>query len=336
VKRIPRLSVPRALAATIFLALSAGLAGCGSNTGAAAPADTEISIAADGNTLGAQMWVGLDKGYFDKQGIKVQPQVFQTGADGVRAVAGGQVNLAIALDFAGMSSLSDGLRLVGTVASPKPGYYNLATTTGIKSPADLAGHKIGYSPGTQAEYVNRKYLEQSGIDLSKVELTAFPAENEMVAALKTGQIDAAWLTQAALAQIKVDTKLHVLNDDSSVASTQGIYLIGKTDWVAKNKDSLEKVIKAFEESSTFIKTEPANAAKIIADRVHGDVTPLTTAIVAQAQSYGVGFTHGNLDRLTALQQYLLSTGKIQASKPVKEYLDLSAMKSAFPSRVDVP
>jgi NitT/TauT family transport system substrate-binding protein len=297
----------------------------------AEPQSQAVTIGVDGNMLGVQPWVAQDQGFFDEQDIDAQMSIFQTGADAVRAVAGKQVDLAIALDFAVTSSLSDGLRILGSVASPGPGYYHLMVQEGITGPQDLKGKTIGYNAGASGEYTTRQYLTVNGINEDAVNLVALPAEADLVTGLKTHEIDASWISPAGRTALKDDSFIVDLTDDAVVVTGTGIYLVGRTDWVSEHEDAVERVWKAFGQATDYANANPDLAGDIVAKAVNGDAKQITATI--PRQGYGVGFGAPNLDRLKTVQAFLVKAGKITADNDTSHYLDLTGLKAAYPDSV---
>ncbi|MGI5157279.1 ABC transporter substrate-binding protein [Microbispora sp. CA-102843] len=313
------------------------LTACGGTSPAreagAGDAATTVRIATNNFLLGTQMWVAMDKGYFAEQKIKVEPQMYQEGIDGVKAVVAGQADLAPALDFAALSAASDRLRILGAIASPAPGFHKLAVTKKITSPKDLVGKRIGYVDGTLESYVTMKYLEQQGVAQDQVTLTSMPGLFEMVGALKTGQIDAAWIWANGVDQAKADPNLAILTDDKSVRQVQSIFLVGGTDFVRKNPAAVEGVLRAYQKATDDLDTDTAGAAKIVASGTKGDLKALESGI--PSQGYELGLTTAQMEQLIDLQKYLVGIGKLKDVTDVSTIMDLTAMRAVAGPKVEV-
>lgn len=316
------------------------LAACGSSTtpttdggtgASAAPAT--VRIATNNFLLGTQMWVAQEKGYFAEEKIQVESQMYQEGIDGVKAVVAGQADLAPALDFAALSAASDRLRILGAIASPAPGFHKLAVTKGISDAKDLVGKRIGYVDGTLESYVTMKYLEQQGIAQSDVKLMSMPGLFEIVGALKTGQLDAAWIWANGVDQATADPNITIMTDDKSVRQVQSIFLVGGTDFVAKNPAAVEGVLRAYQKATDLVTADPAEAARIVAAGTKGDVKALETGI--PGQGYGLGLSKGQMEQLVNLQKYLVDLGKLTGVTDVSQIVDLTAMRAVAGEKVEV-
>ena len=178
------------LAATLAVALVA--ASCGDDE----PESLSVGIAADGFLLGSQAWVSLDRGYFDEENLEVTMSQYGTGIEAIQAVIAGQADIGPALDFAVLNlaaAAEENMRVVAAIAAPLPGFHSLAVRNEINGPQDLVGKTIGYVQGTSEHFVTIRHLEQNGISLDDVELVPLPGLFELVGALRTNDIQAAWV-----------------------------------------------------------------------------------------------------------------------------------------------
>jgi len=325
------------LVGAVILALSAtacggNASGTGVPASAAVPssAPTQVRIAVDSFALGSQVWVAKDQGYFAAENIVVVPQIYQTGVAAAQAMIAGQADLAPVLDFAALSVLSDKIRILGAIASPQPGFHKLAVRASFTGPNDLKGEKIGYVAGTAEDYITTKYVEQNNLQGS-VTLVPLPSLFELVGALKTGQIAAAWVWANGVTQVQQDTNLKIAANDSIVPHQNSIFLLAPADYAGQNTDVLTRVLRAFDKASTFINANPQQAAQIIASSEQGDATAL--AAVLPAQGYGLGMTTQQMAGLQEIAQFLVKAGKLQLVHDLSTYFDLQPMRNAVPSKV---
>ncbi|MHB1739941.1 MAG: ABC transporter substrate-binding protein [Actinomycetes bacterium] len=319
----------------IILALTA--TACAANTSktststsASASAPAQVRIAVDNFALGAQMWVAKNQGYFAAENITVVPQTYQTGVAAAQAVIAGQADLAPVLDFAALSVLSNNIRILGAIAAPQPGFHKLAVSASFTGPSDLKGKKIGYVPGTAEAYITTKYVAQNNLQGS-VTLVPLPSLFELVGALKTGQIAAAWVWANGVTQVQQDKSLKIAANDSIVPHTDSIFLIAQTTYAEHNAAVITRVLRAFDKASTFINEHTQQAAQIIASSEQGDAS--TLAAVLPAQGYGLGMTTQQMAALQAIAQFLVKAGKLQLPQSLATYFDLQPMRNAVPSKV---
>lgn len=294
----------------------------------------EVGIAADGFLLGSQAWVALDRGFFDEENLDVTVSLYGTGIEAIQAVIARQADLGPALDFAVLNlaaAADDNMRVVGAIAAPKPGFHSLAVQNEINGPQDLVGKTIGYVEGTSEHYVTIRYLQQNGIDLESVELVPLPGLFELVGALRTNDIQAAWTWLNGSQEADADENLKLLTDDSDVLDTSAIYLVAGAEWAAENQDIIVRVLRAYDRASEVLNAEPEAAAQIIADAVSGDAA--TFARIIPNQRFAVGFSDVQLESFDEIAQFLIDTGKLPADFDIREFLDFEAMEIAVPGSV---
>lgn len=293
-----------------------------------------VGIAADGFLLGSQAWVALDRGFFADESLEVTVSLYGTGIEAIQAVIARQADLGPALDFAVLNlaaAADENMRVVGAIAAPKPGFHSLAVQNDINGPQDLVGKTIGYVEGTSEHYVTIRYLEQNGIDLESVELVPLPGLFELVGALRTNDIQAAWTWLSGTQEADADENLKLLTDDSEVLDTSAIYLVAGAEWAAENQDVIVRVLRAYDQASEVLNAEPDAAAQIVAEAVSGDAA--TFAAIIPNQRFGIGFSDVQLDSFDQIAQFLIETGKLPADFDIREFLDFEAMEIAVPGSV---
>lgn len=300
-----------------------------------APAEPRtVGITADGFLLGSQAWVALDRGFFDEENLDVKVSVYGTGIEAIQAVIARQADLGPALDFAVLNlaaAAANNMRVVGAIAAPKPGFHSLAVQNDINGPQDLVGKTIGYVPGTAEHYVTIQYLLQNGIALESVKLVPLPGLFELVGALRTNEIQAAWTWLSGSQEAEADENLKLLTDDSDVLDTSAIYLVAGAEWAAENQDIIIGVLRAYDKASKVLNAEPEAAAQIVADAVSGDAA--TFAKIIPNQRFAIGFTDVQLESFDAIARFLIDTGKLPADFDIRDFLDFEAMEIAVPGSV---
>lgn len=290
-----------------------------------------IRLAVDGFTGATQVWVALENGYFDDEALDVETVPFQTGFEALQSLPAGEVDVAWALDFAAVSSSSPNLAILASVMSPKPGFHKMTFAEGIGAPADLAGGKLGIIEGTAQSYVSSLWLEQNGL-IDQVELVPLPGPFELVAALKTGEIQGSFLFGASVAEATPESGLTVYGDDSEVLEVQGFYMITTADYAAQNTEAIARLMRVLERASADIIADPEAAADITAAAVSGDAAALLPSI--QTMQPGIGFSTAQRDQLSAIEQFLKDGGRIPADTDVAATLQLDVLRDVAPDSVE--
>ena len=294
----------------------------------------KVNFAADGFLLGSQMWISINKGFFDEEGIEAGFQQYGTGIEAIQAVIAGAADIGPALDFAVLNlaaSAKENMKVVAGIAAPKPGWHKLAMRNDLNSAKDLRGKKIGYVKGTSEHFVTLQHLIQNGVNLNDVELVPLPGLFELVGALLSDEIQASWIWANAVKQIKDSSSHKIVMNDSKVLDTVAIYLVAKTSWVNKNQKLLESILKSYNRASKVIQSNPNESAEIIARSNKGN--PKVFKALIQGQGFNIAFTPVMLNSFDSIAQFLIDSEKLPSSFNIRTFLDLRAMKKAVPGSV---
>ncbi len=293
-----------------------------------------VKIAADGFLLGTQAWVAMDQGYFDEELVEADVSLFGTGIEAIQGVIARQADLGHGLDFAVLNLVAaaeENMVVVGGIAEPNPGFHSLSVRNEIQGPEDLVGKKIGYVEGTSEHFVTLQHLAQNGISEDQVELVPLPGLFELVGALKTNEIQAAWTWLDGTNQAAEDPDLNVLRDDVGVLQTVGIYMIAEAGWATENQEIIERVLRAYDKASDFACNDPVVAGQIVADAVSGNAEAFGNLI--PNQKYRIGFTQVMLDELDNIADFLIQRGVLEPDFNVRGFINLDAMERAVPRSV---
>lgn len=184
-----------------FGVLVAALAGIGPTAHAAEPALVRVGVL--GVMSDAGLYVAMEKGYFQEEGIRVDVQRFSAGAKMVPALVAGELEVAGGTAAAGLyNAIASGMdfKVVADKGQIRPGHEfttllvrrDLLDAGAFKSVADLKGRKIVHLPGqgVVTQYILGQTLEHAGIPWAGVDRVEIAAPNQ-AALLANKQADAA-------------------------------------------------------------------------------------------------------------------------------------------------
>lgn len=203
----------RARLALVSLTLFA--AACGGSTEATGPERTDITVGVLPTWDAAAVYMAVEKGYFQDEGIKVTPVVLASSEEAVSRNLSGAVDIAHDGYVSPIVAASKGLklRIIVNSARAKPGMYVIVTpgTSPIRSPKDLAGTTIGMtnSKGLPALLTDAA-LQSAGVD-DDARYVDVPYPT-MGAALQNGSIDASFATDPFLTRFKETLGARVVLD----------------------------------------------------------------------------------------------------------------------------
>ena len=145
-------------------------------------------------------FIAAEKGYFAEAGLDVEMISFQAAQPMAVAIASRDVDVGITAISAGLISLAekDVIRVVGGALQEVPGVEGQkilvskkAYDEGVTSPAQLAGRSFGITTaGSSFHYMAHKIADGEGFARDSLRLVPMQAVPAVIAALKSGQIDA--------------------------------------------------------------------------------------------------------------------------------------------------
>lgn len=211
----------------MILLLTVNLSGC-STKNKTKPNEVRIGILNTPNDVA----VARNKGYFQKAfpNKKVSFITFDSGVDANKALMSGGVDFATMGDTNGIVALTAGIPVKLLWINEMCGSNEsliVKKNSGIKSVADLKGKKIATPFASTSHYSLMITLKRAGLE-HKVKLLDMDTQN-IVAAWKRGNIDAAYTWQPTLSQLQADGRVLVDSSDLSKAgySTANITLVSK-------------------------------------------------------------------------------------------------------------
>jgi NitT/TauT family transport system substrate-binding protein len=169
----------------------------------------------------APFFIGMDKGFFEAEGIKVEPVWFKAAAPIAVAMASGDIDVgATGLTAALYNSIAQGMKI--TVVADKgrewPGYKLTAIIVdteqwkaGVRDLKDLKGKRVGItSIGSTFHYILGNLLEKRGMSLNDVKVVPLGSVASMRDTVITHQIESAFLVQPHVTAVEKNQTANVL------------------------------------------------------------------------------------------------------------------------------
>jgi NitT/TauT family transport system substrate-binding protein len=169
----------------------------------------------------APIFIGMDKGFFEAEGIKVEPVWFKAAAPIAVAMASGDIDVgATGLTAALYNSIAQGMKI--TVVADKgrewPGYKLTAIIVnteqwkaGVRDLKDLKGKRVGITQiGSTFHYILGNLLEKRGMSLNDVKAVPLGSVASMRDTVITNQIESAFLVQPHITAVEKDGKANIL------------------------------------------------------------------------------------------------------------------------------
>lgn len=210
----------------------------------------------------APLFVAIDKGFFAKQGIKVEFVTFASAANMIAPMAAGQLDVGAGGLSAGLYNAVErgfALKAVADKVALPPGskYFNLLVRKDlvisgrVKGPADLKGLRIAEAgTATSTTYALSVIAKLGGITYADSIHTSLPFPDH-IAALQNQSIDASITVEPLLTRaLDADVAGVVKSVDEMVPNLQ-IAVLLYSEAFAKNRDVAQRFMNAYVEGARF-------------------------------------------------------------------------------------
>jgi putative hydroxymethylpyrimidine transport system substrate-binding protein len=162
--------VRRPFAALLALVLIAVLGGCGTTSGSDSRPDQDAELLLDfaPNAVHAGIFLALQRGYDEAEGVRLDVEAPGQSTDGIKALLSGQADLAI-VDIHDLAiARAKGRDVVGVMALVQTPLAAVLAQPGVRRPRDLEGRKVGVTGLPSDDAVLKSIVEGDGGDAAKV------------------------------------------------------------------------------------------------------------------------------------------------------------------------
>lgn len=221
--------------------------------------------------------VGIENGEFAKElGIvPIETRIVDSGPQAIEALFANSVDIAYVgpAPFVNGYVKSGGKGLVILAGAASNGAsFVVQKNSEISSPADLAGKKIGApSIGNTQDVSLRNYLSENNLKPAEKggNVVVYNiANSEIYTLFAKGDIDAAWVpepTATILVEQLGGKRLFKEEEIWPTKQFSSVLLIGRTDFVEKHPDWIQKWLTAHKNSISWINENPGKTETVFID-----------------------------------------------------------------------
>lgn len=222
----------------------------------------------------APLYLGIDQGFFEEEGLRVEPTLAQGGAAIVPAVVAGEQEFGFSNVVSLMLAQNRGLdvKIVSqgsqstTPPDPERDFAGVVVPedSQIREPADLAGATIAVNTLQNiGDLTITAALEEQGVDTDDIEFREIPFP-EMNAALLEGQVDAAWQEEPFLVQLLEEGARIVLEHYREFADHLTIATYFTTqETIDSDPELVQSFARAMNRSLQYAQENPEEVRRII-------------------------------------------------------------------------
>ena len=220
----------------------------------------------------APLYVGMEQGFFEDEGLTIEPQIAEGGAAIATSVLSGdyQFGFSNVVSLATARSQDLPLRIVSQGASGHESEEEAFDTllvpgdSSIKEPTDLEGKQVAVNALSNIGPLSINYaVEEDGGDPSKIKYIEVPFP-DMIAAVEAGRVDAAWVVEPFASQglgagmRSIFAPFEVVSPDLTIAT-----YFANEQYIAESGDLVDKFVRAMEKSLAYTEANPDAAREAV-------------------------------------------------------------------------
>jgi NitT/TauT family transport system substrate-binding protein len=277
------------------------------------------------------LYLAQRQGFFEQNGVRVKEVVTGGPVQAANQLATGAVDIAENGTDSWIRAVAQGLpvKIIAPGFIPNP--YTLVSSSAITTWPQLKGKSVILGTRTDVTAIAfARMAADHGLGLNDFDIVTAGSTTARYAALKSGHVDAAVLTQP-FDILAIQDGGHELGTARQyirrwVFTTQGI----NTKWAAQHRAEVVSYLKALIQGVEFGYARPQEAVRILADRLR-----IPTAVAQKA--YDRDFTEwhafsktGQLDLadLQAVIAAVLQQGTLKTPPPISDLYDPSYIQQA--------
>jgi NitT/TauT family transport system substrate-binding protein len=218
---------------------------------------TELNISIMKTTDLAPFHLAMQEGFFKDEGLNVKFVDAPSGGESVNKLISGEVDISYSsytpfflAESKGAGKAKGGIKIVADASSAGPNSTMVVAlpTSSVKKVQDMAGKRVAVTAtGTISDLLTMSTLKSKGVEYKDIKWvkTPFPATAE---ALKSGNVDAAFVTEPFLSQTQTEAgALPIFDTATGPTADMPTAGWGSTgDFVSKNKNTIAAFQRAMQ------------------------------------------------------------------------------------------
>ena len=219
----------------------------------------------------APLYIAMQRGYFRDEGLDVTFRFFEAAQPIAAAAVSNDIDVGVTALTGGFYSLAGRgtLKVIGGGLYEGPGVEGTAIlvsrkaySAGVTTLADLPGHSLGITQfGASFHYIAGRIAEKEGFDLKSVTLRPLQTIGNMVAAVRTNQVDATMAIAALARPLDASGDARIIAWVGDVTPYQLTAVFASVPMLTEHADTLHRFARAYargvdEYQAAFFRTGP--------------------------------------------------------------------------------
>jgi aliphatic sulfonates family ABC transporter substrate-binding protein len=309
-------------------------------------ADTPLPLRIGYQSTSADDWLlfaARDLKLFEKVGLAPEYTPFEAGPTIIAAAMNKSIDVAIVKAAPFLEGLSQGVDWV-MIGIYSEGAYSEGLLTrkdsGIDTPSDLKGKRIGYYRGSSAHYGLRMILRQYGIARDQVNLLHM-APAEQATALANGEIDAAMVWEPWIQKMIHEANARIIATEGDVGIYTNVASISvRQEWLRDNREKAVRFVEGLIMAYDALQKDNGVAVRAVAEgmgikkewveQIYRDAPPAHVHLWADRQ-YPYSIVKGSAfhRRLRYVAKFMFDEKMIPKEVELGDVLDASVAIEAF-------
>lgn len=253
--------------------LAAASSGCepgpeGERAGPPGPG-THVALAVAEQPISATVFVAHDRGFFADEGLDVELISRPTGQTALDEVIAGRAHFATTAETPVVHAAlrGDGVSVLATIATTRGGLEVVARgDRGIRTPADLAGRRVGVTIGTNVEFFLDLFLTLHDLDRGDVTLVDTEA-GEIVPGLTGGDLDAvvSWEPHTSELRSRLGGDAHRLTEPELYAWFWNV--VSREDFPGSDPRATAALLRALVGATRWVTSHPEETRELVSTRL---------------------------------------------------------------------
>lgn len=235
------------------------------------------------NALHAFMYVAIEKGYYEEEGLKVNIRFPSNANDAMSLVAAGQADIGLYYQQDVIQVRANQDVPVKSIGAVVQGPLNIVLSLeekNITGAEDLVGKTIGYAGTELSEALIRSIMQYVGADYSDV--TMIDVGFDLMSSMTTGNVDATigCLVNHEVPQMEEEgfsVNWFDLDDYGVPTYYEGIFL-ANDEMIASDSETLKAFLRASTKGFADMKADPEAALQILLSNQNEENFPLSETV----------------------------------------------------------
>lgn len=308
----------------------------------AAAEPTVLKVGALRLASAGPLFVAQHERFFQQEGLTVEIRYFDAAQPIALAVTAGDVDLGVTAMTAGFFNIAGkgALKVIAgqaAIVKGRPGDVlmasNAAYERGLRRAADLPGRSLAITQtGSSFHYELGLFAGAERFDIHRVTLRPLQSMSNMMAALKTGQVDSAIVSPQAATELSASGEAKLIARVADAGSYRFGALFASTKVLESRRDAVARFVKAYRRGAAVYNDAffgSGGRRKDVALMIAAHIMPNDAANdrVAQLVAEGAYYVEPDapLDAADVQRQvdWYRSQGFIDASVSAGQIMDLS-------------